>query len=183
MIWRVLKRVFSKPLYWFVALGVSILTLTVMLLLPNYSVLLSVLLSPLVSIISKMAFFGSLYGGLTTNFSVVSAASVILISALFGINAALLMFYIKRARGAGKSGTARNTTVGGIVAATLGIGCAACGSAVVAVVLQLFGVGFITSFLPLHGAEFGLIGVALLLLVTRSLAKKINDPLVCPIED
>lgn len=182
MVWRVLQRVYARPVYWLVTLVVSVLTLTVMLLLPNYSILLSVLLSPVVSMVSKAAFFATLYGSLSTNFTILAAASVIMIALLFGVNAALLLYYIRRVRGLGAAKVAQSATLGGLVAALLGIGCAACGSAVIAIVLQLVGVGWLLTVLPLHGAEFGLLGVVLLLVTTRSLARRINDPAVCPID-
>lgn len=181
MLWRVLRRVYAHPSYWALSAAVSGLTLSLMVLLPNMAVLSAVLFSPAVSALSKVAFVGALYGSLVTNFTIVSAVSVVLISGLFGINAALLGYFIKRARGVGKVRATRTTTLSGMVAAVLGVGCAACGSAVLVVVLKLIGIAWIISYLPLHGAEFGLIGVGLLLLTTRSLARKISDPLVCPL--
>ena len=148
-----------------------------MVLLPNYTALLSVLLSPVVSIASKIAFFGTLYGTLGMNYTVVSSMTVILISLLFGINAALLVYYIRRAQGSVVT-AARNTSASGVFAAFFGVGC---GSAVVAVLFKLIGIGWIVTYLPLHGAEFGLIGVLLLVLVSYSLIKKINDPLTCEV--
>jgi len=180
MMWRVIKRVYAHSIYWLVTLVVSVVTLSVMLLLPNYSVLLSVLLSPVVSLMSKAAFFTSLYGSLATNYTILAASSVVAIALLFGVNAALLLFYIRKSRSVNKISTTRTATVGGLVAAVLGIGCAACGSAVIAIVLQFIGVGWLMTYLPLHGAEFGLLGVVLLFYTTYTLAKKIHDPQVCP---
>jgi len=36
--------------------------------------------------------------------------------------------------------------------------------------------------LPLHGAEFGVIGVGLLVLTLYSFAKRINDPMLCTVD-
>lgn len=182
MVWTVLSLVYARPFYWVITSFVSVATLTVMVLLPNYAVLLSVLFSPVVSTVSKVAFFGSLYGSLATNFTILAAVSVVLIALLFGVNAALLVYYIRRMQSqTGRMAVAGTTTVGGFVAALLGIGCAACGSAVVAIMLQLVGVGWLVSYLPLHGAEFGLLGVLLLCVTTWTLIRKINQPAVCPI--
>ena len=182
MVFSALKTVFCRPIYWLGALAVAFFVVTFILLLPNYSVLSTVILSPAIGLTSKLTFVGSLYAGITTNFTIFSATVVLMIAMLFGINSALLLFYIKNARGASKGRIASTTTFSGAVAAFLGIGCAACGSAVLLVVLQFFGVGFVTSMLPLHGAEFGLVGILMLLLVLRSLAKKISSPLVCSVE-
>lgn len=180
MVRRVFARVYGLPVYWLVTGAVAALTMTVMVLLPHYSILLSVLLSPVVSLLSKVAFFGSLYGSLATNYSLFAACTVVMISMLFGVNAALLLFYVRRAQKISRFRETHATTVGGLTAAALGIGCAACGSAIIGILLQFLGIGWIVSYLPLHGAEFGFLGVILLLFTTYSLAKKIDDPLVCP---
>jgi hypothetical protein len=46
--------------------------------------------------------------------------------------------------------------------------------------LLLFGAGGLLALLPFHGAEFGVLGVILLGFSMQQLAKRINDPLVCP---
>lgn len=182
MPWHVLGRVYRRPVYIGITLVVSVLTLTAMVVVPSYATLLAIFLSPVVSVISKIGFFFTLYGSLGTNYTVVAAVTVVAISGLFGVNAALLTCYIRRARGTTSLKAAGQATFGGTVAAVFGIGCAACGSAVVLVLLQLLGITWVISYLPLHGAEFGLFGVGLLLYTTYTLARRIDAPLVCPVD-
>ena len=61
-----------------------------------------------------------------------------------------------------------------MVSAMIGVGCTACGSLMLGVLVPLFGAGASLAMLPLQGEEFGLLSVAMLLvslaLVSRSIA-------------
>lgn len=183
MILGVIKRVFVRPYYIFLSLFVAALTLSVLLLLPNKAVLSSVLLSPAISFSAKSSFLFSLYGSLGTNFTAFSATYTVLIAILLGVNVSLLWYYVARARKLSKADRSLTFTgIGGFVSGLFGIGCAACGTLLFAGLFNLLGIAWLITYLPLHGAEFGLIGVALLLLSVYSITKRINDPLVCMID-
>tara|TARA_B100002051_G_scaffold276795_1_gene328271 strand:- start:1763 stop:2239 length:477 start_codon:yes stop_codon:yes gene_type:complete len=151
------------------------------LLLPNIGLIQQILTSDAIGWLDKGSFFLSLYGSLKTNFTVWSAAYLIVVALLFGLNIALLVYYIRRRQGPVTEKKAQIASIGGAVSAFLGIGCAACGSVVLTAVFGLAGAGAVLTFLPLHGLEFGLVGIFSLSLAIRYLAKKINDPLVCPL--
>jgi len=67
----------------------------------------------------------------------------------------------------------------GLFVAFLGIGCAACGSALLTAMLGLLGLSSILGFLPYQGAELGVIGLLILAVTTMALAKKVVGPKVC----
>lgn len=67
----------------------------------------------------------------------------------------------------------------GLVAAFLGVGCVACGTAFLSVILSFFGFSAMLEFLPYKGEEIGYIGLLILCLATYSLAKKVMAPNVC----
>ena len=100
MQWSVLKTVFSKFKYLLIAFVVSVSVFSFAVWLPNFS-LLSRVLHPdsAGSMIEKADFVLSLYGSIETNFSAVSASYTVAIAILFGVNVALLAYYITRARG------------------------------------------------------------------------------------
>jgi len=102
------------------------------------------------------------------------------VAILFGINISLLTFYIRKRQVASKNKKVHLTSLGGFASAVLGIGCAACGSIVLSALLSTFGAGTLIVMLPLHGLEFGLVGIILLLFSNRYLIKRIEDPLICP---
>lgn len=183
MQWSVLKTVFSKFRYLLIAVIVSLLVFSFAVWLPNFSLLSQVLHPDSAGTISEKAnFVFSLYGSIGTNFSIVSASYTIAIAILFGINIALLAYYIRRARGGARNvGSSGAAGIGGLVSGIFGIGCAACGTFIFTSVLALFGATGLLVFLPFGGEEFGFIGVGLLVYSVYLLTKKINDPLVCDI--
>ena len=180
---RQLGIILTKPLYVFIAILTAWAVLTFAVLLPNMQLIGVVLFSDTASALEKANFLFSLYGSIGTNFTLVSASSTVVIAVLFGVNVILLLYYIRRVRGAVSN--VRSTGVAGIsglISGVLGIGCAACGTFVLTSVLALIGVGGIVTYLPFKGVEFGFIGVGLLLYSTYSLVSKIDSPLVCRIE-
>jgi hypothetical protein len=176
---RILKRVFSELRYAVLAGGIAVMVLSASLLLPNSAVITQVFSTNGLSLWTKLSFFFTLYGTLSTNYSLLSAGNLLLVSILFGMNIALLVYYIRRQQIASANVTAHVTSISGLVSGLLGIGCAACGSVILTGLLGAFGASGILLFLPFHGAEFGLIGVFFLLLSIRYLIKRIDDPLVC----
>jgi hypothetical protein len=181
MTWRVFQRVFGQLRYAVLSGGISLLVLSGTLLLPSLGTITAVFTSS-VSASAKTTFLFSLYGTLFTNFSLFSALNLLLIATLFGINITLLVYYIRRQQLASRNLTAHATSLGGLVSGLLGIGCAACGSVILTALLGMFGASGFLLLLPLHGAEFGLIGVIFLVISIRYLVRRIDDPLVCRLD-
>ncbi|KKT78050.1 MAG: hypothetical protein UW75_C0050G0006 [Parcubacteria group bacterium GW2011_GWF2_44_8] len=67
----------------------------------------------------------------------------------------------------------------GMFVAFLGVGCAACGSALLTAMLGMIGLSSILGFLPYQGVELGVLGLLILGVTTISLAKKVMGPKVC----
>lgn len=178
MVVGVLKRVFGELRYTLLASGIAVMVLSATLLLPNLAVITQVF-GIEIGLWSKMVFLFTLYGTLFSNYTILSAVNLFVISVLFGVNIALLVYYIRRQQVASKNVTAHATSIGGLVSGLLGIGCAACGSVVLTALVGTFGASSLLVLLPFHGAEFGLLGVAFLGISIRYLIKRINDPLVC----
>jgi hypothetical protein len=166
-----------------IVIGVALGTISATLLLPNRSVLSQMLSSDFFSLSDKIAFIFNLLGSLTTNFTLVSASYLILVSFIMGLNIALLVLYIKR-RQLGPDNKMKTgwAGIGGTVSAILGIGCASCGSIIITSVLGIAGGGALVALLPFQGYEFGVIGLVLLTYSIYYLTKKINDPLVCKLD-
>ena len=91
------------------------------------------------------------------------------LAALFGLNVALVLHYM---RDQVRINHAAGASVAGIVIGLLGVGCAACGSVLLA---SLLGVGAV-AVLPFHGREFAWLGLAVTAFATFSIAEKIADP-------
>ena len=71
-------------------------------------------------------------------------------------------------------------SLGGLASGFLGVGCAACGTLILSPALTFLGVGaLLVASLPFGGEEFGLVGVALLVLSLILGAKKISQLTAC----
>ena len=113
----------------------------------------------------------------TSTFTSGSLILVTLGSCLGGINISLAYTYMKiRGEVILKSGLYSGI---GLVFAFLGIGCAACGTALLSVILGFFGFSTMLALLPYQGAEIGYVGIIFLLIATYVLAKKVSAPNVC----
>tara|TARA_B100000745_G_C20002312_1_gene340246 strand:+ start:235 stop:645 length:411 start_codon:yes stop_codon:yes gene_type:complete len=122
----------------------------------------------------------SLFLSIGTNFTLVSASYTVIIAILFGVNVAMLSYYVSQRKGPSGDATKGGALgMGGMVSGVLGIGCASCGTFILTSVLALVGAGGVVAFLPLGGEEFGILGVVLMGYATYWTTKKIEEPLVC----
>ncbi len=177
---KTLMSILVKPRYALLAIFVSIIVFTVAVWLPNLGLIYIVLQKA--TIPEVMSLLWSLYGGIGTNFSLLSASYTTAIAVLFGVNISLLVYYVRRVRrGVGGAGSVSAVGAGGFISGIFGIGCAVCGTFLLTSLLALFGATGILVFLPFGGEEFGILGVILLLSSIFLLLRKIRDPLVCDI--
>ncbi len=178
MLFQALQKVFRKPKYILLAFITSVVIFVFATWLPNIRLIATIIGSSDASFSQKLGIPISLLGSITTNFTVLSASYTVAIAILFGINIAMLVYFMKRKISEVKqSGTV--TGFAGIASGILGIGCAACGSFLLTSGLTFVGVSGILVFLPLAGSEFGILGVILLLISIYLTAKQIENPAVC----
>ncbi len=118
-------------------------------------------------------------GALHSTMNLHTLIFTILIALLFGVNSAMLLYYVNRTGVLGV--TSGKTLIGkilGLVAGILGVGCASCGALLLTPLLGTAGVAFLSTYLPFAGAEFVLLGVLILLWSASSIIKKIDNPYV-----
>lgn len=149
--------------------------------LPNFGLIGEVFSTSSAPLAAKLKITIALLGGIGTNFSFLSAGYTIAIAALFGINLAMVVYFLKRTR-AGLGGQNLAAGVGGIASGALGIGCAACGSFILTTALSSFGAAGALAILPLRGGEFGILSVALLAFSLILISNKIAAPLTCNVK-
>lgn len=114
---------------------------------------------------------------ITNTFTSGSLILIILGSFLSGINISLAYTYI-RLRGEIILHSGLYSGIG-LVFAFLGIGCAACGTAFLSVILGFFGFSAMLTHLPYQGQEIGYVGLIFLCIATYTLAHKVAVPNVC----
>ncbi len=148
--------------------------------LPNLSLIVKIMGHPGITLSQKLSLPASLLGSIVTNFTPLSATYTIAIAILFGMNVAMIAYFLKR-----RIDDVRQAGFGtgflGITSGVLGMGCAACGSFLLTSILSLSGTSWLLSYLPLAGGEFGILGVILLAISLYLTAEKIQNPAVCKI--
>jgi hypothetical protein len=183
MIAQARMLIFRDRMYVLIAVVVALVVFVFATWLANLGLVWQITVSPSVPLFDKAKILVSLVGSIRTNFTVLSALSTIAIAGLFGLNTAMVTYYIKVRRRfstrTGQAGVAAG--VGGLASGFIGMGCAACGTFVLAPVLSILGAAGLLALLPFDGQEFGLLGVAMLGFSIYLVAKKIGEPLVCPL--
>lgn len=177
---RHIIRTVCSPQYAALALLVSWMTLSVALFVPNLMLLIFGLRIHGITWWDHVLFALGFYGSLFTNFTPFSAVVTVLVSILFGLNVALLTYYIRMMRGSGR--TVRQVealSIAGLASGFFGIGCAVCGSVILTSLLGLFGAGGLLLFLPYGGEEFSVLAVLMLGYSLVLLGRRIEKGRVC----
>jgi hypothetical protein len=176
------SEVFSRTSYILGAAAVAFLVFAFTVFLPNLSLLNEVIFNSGAPISAKVKVAWSLLGGIRTNFSTLSATYTILVALLVGVNAAMIVYLLKKQSGLLNRREAM-AGVGGIASGALGIGCAACGSFLLSAILSSFGAAGALALLPLKGGEFGILSVVLLGATLGIVSNSIAKPLTCNIKE
>ncbi len=66
-----------------------------------------------------------------------------------------------------------------IFVSVLGLSCASCGIGLLISILSFFGLSSLVSFFPMHGVEFGYLGIIALNISNYFLLKRIKNPYTC----
>jgi len=180
MIIAAFKKVFSNTRYLIIASVVAFAVFALATWLPNLGLIATVVTSPTASISDKFNVLIGLLASIQTNFTLFSASYTVGIAILFGINIAMVVYYMRR-RTEAIQGKGVITSFGGLMSGLFGIGCAACGTLVLAPLLSLVGAGGLVALLPFGGQEFGIAGIGLLGFSVFLTSKKIQDPLICKV--
>lgn len=129
------------------------------------------------SIWKRISLYLSTLFNIKDTFTASSLLLSILGSLLGGINMSLAYTYMKtRGEIILRSGLYSGL---GLFFAFLGIGCVACGTALIAVILSFLGLSTMIHTLPYQGQEIGYIGIIFLCMATYTLAKKVTAPATC----
>ncbi|WP_049899247.1 hypothetical protein [Halococcus agarilyticus] len=182
--WRLMARtarlVVTIPLYAVVALVAAVCGLTLFVLSQNLPLAEFIVTGPL-SLDSRLAILAEQYPFIGPKYTTLQGLLLVVTAILVGVNVAMVIYHLREHALSAAQGT---TSVAGVVLGTLGAGCAACGSAVLAGVLSLFGVTASLTVLPFDGLEFAALALVTLVFSVFWLARgmcggEING---CPVE-
>lgn len=182
---QALHTVFKEWPYVLVAIIIALFIFLLATWLPNLGLIWQITVTSSVSLVDKAKVLASLAGSITTNFTLLSGFYTIAIAVLFGMNAAMVTYLVKqRMRLRMQMGQASSAAgLGGLTSGLIGIGCAACGSFVLGPVLGFVGATGFIALLPFQGEEFGVLGMGMLGFSVILVAKKINEPFQCRLEN
>ena len=173
-------QVFAYPSYIALAGVLAILAFLLAVWFPNLGLIAQVFSGSNAPLAATLGIALSLLGGIGTNFSPLSAGYTIAIAVLFGLTTAMIAYLVKQKRIAA-AGQSIAIGSGAAVSGVLGVGCAACGSLIVGVVLPSLGAAGALAALPLNGEEFGILSVALLFVSLLLISKNIAESIACPL--
>lgn len=130
-----------------------------------------------ISFAKRLSLASSTLFDIKDTFSAGALILAILGSFLGGINLSLAYTYM-RLRGEVILHSGLYSGIG-LLFAFFGVGCAACGTALLSVLLGFFGFSAMLNVLPYQGQEIGYIGLIFLCIATYTLARKVAVPNVC----
>jgi hypothetical protein len=161
----------------FIIIFATLLFLSLLLIIQNGNAALQIFNFQSIPLYRKVVLSLSVFFSITDSFTPGATILAVLGSLLGGINISMAYTYM-RLRGDVilKSGLYSGI---GLIFAFLGIGCAACGTALLGVLLGFFGLSTMLNLLPYQGQEIGYIGVIFLCIATYTLGQKVNTPNVC----
>jgi hypothetical protein len=177
---RTVRLVNSSPAYAALSVIASFVGLNLFVVSQNLDLFTDVVVSGGLPLASRIGVLVGLYPFVGTAFTFTEGIVLLGVAALFGVNLSMLTYQF-RENGIslrGGSGSAAGMALG-----VLGAGCAACGTAVLAGFLSLFGAAGVLTVLPLDGLEFSLVALVLLVLSVYWLADGMRGGEVrgCPV--
>lgn len=177
------RQVFAEVRYTLLAVTTGLAIFIFATWLANLALVWQIAASKMIPLSDKLNVLVALTGSIATNFTLFSALTTVLIAALFGANVAMIAYHLRLRRESGRQAgqAAAATSLGGLASGLFGVGCAACGTFLLSPALALLGVASLIPLLPFGGEEFGLLGVGMLGVSLAITARKIVQPVACPI--
>ena len=173
------KATFAQPRHIVTAVVACLVVMLAVLWVGSASTVDFIIKSPLFASGAKFHLVvEALVGGLAV-FHPASLVLTLIVAILFGLNAALTAHYF---RCKASLGAQAGTSLVGAIIAMLGVGCAACGSVALTAILGAGVTAGLVSILPFDGLEFSIVGIAVLLYSMHHTARKLAEPVVCPIK-
>ncbi|RBI60694.1 hypothetical protein DMJ13_17165 [halophilic archaeon] len=157
---RAVRLVLSIPSYAILAAISSLVGLSLFVLSQNIPLVQAVIIGGSLPLDQRLTVLFNLYPVVGTAFSTFTTAFLLISAGLFGTNIAMVVYHFREHRVSVSGGTGSAL---GAVLGTLGAGCAACGSALIAGVLSLIGATSLLALLPFDGHSFSVLSFVVLI--------------------
>lgn len=147
----------------------------------NRSLVAFAVTGPGIALPVRLTILAKLYPFVGSAFGPLQGGLLVLVAALLGVDVAMVGYHVREQ---GLAVRQSGSGAAGLVLGTLGAGCAACGSALLAGLLSLLGLHGSLLVLPLDGLEFALLALVTLVLSIFWVADGMRGDEVagCPVE-
>lgn len=168
--------IIRRPKYLLMTTIISLAMIAFAAWLPNLHLITKVMTSSTMNIWEKTNLLTALLGSLETNFTPLSRTLTITSATLTGIQASLLIYYLRRSI---RIQAEMGVSFTGILTSLIGVGCASCGSVVLTSLIGIGSATVILKALPFKGQEFGFMGIIILVTAIFFTMRRINQPMNC----
>ncbi|MCX2818195.1 hypothetical protein EGH25_02365 [Haladaptatus sp. F3-133] len=177
---RTVRLVNSSPAYAALSAVTGFVGLNLFVVSQNINLFINVVVSGTLALDARLAVLFGLYPFVGTAFTATEGVVLLVVAAFFGVNLSMLTYQLRENRVSLREGSG---SAAGMALGVLGAGCAACGTAVLAGILSLFGAAGVLTLLPFNGLEFSLVALVLLALSVYWLADGMRGGEVrgCPV--
>jgi len=178
---RTARLVLTIPTYAVVGLTGAFAGLTLFVATQNLRPVLDLVLGGPLPLADRVTVLLGLYPFLGSIYGAVTGTLLFVLAALIGVDVAMVVYHLREH---GLSAREGSTSAVGLVLGTLGAGCAACGTAILAGLLSLFGATGLVTLLPLEGGELSVVAIVVVVLSIYWLADGMRggDINGCPID-
>ncbi len=156
LVGRTIRLVVQIPTYALLAILATVLSLVVFAVPQNWALFMDVVVGGALPLLDRLTILAQLLPFVGTSFTFAQEVVLLVAASLAGLNIALATYHFREHQVSLRSGSG---TLGGLVLGTLGAGCAACGTAILAGLLSLVGAAGLLTTLPLEGLEIALVAV------------------------
>lgn len=172
-----LKKIFAQKFYRKTFFILNVLFLFLYFLFTNLLVSIQIFSVPFFTEGEKVnLFFTSLF-----DLSSLRSFNMLVLVILFILSISLLfiLFYVlfNESKNIGKKKGVLSMI--GLFFSVVGFSCISCGIGLLASILSLFGLSSLALYFPLHGLEFGFLGIITMNFTNYLLLKRIKNPYVC----
>ncbi len=174
---QTLKKIFAQKFYRKLFFILNILFLFLYFFFTNLLVSLQIFSMPIFNQSEKInLFFSSLF-----DLSSLRSSGMIVLVILFILSLSLLFILFYVLFNESKKISKKKSLLGmtGVFLSILGFSCISCGIGLFASILSLFGLSSLSLYFPLHGLEFGFLGIVVINFTSYLVLKRIKNPFIC----
>lgn len=174
---QTLKKIFAQKFYRKIFFILNVLFLLLYFLFTNLLVSLQIFRAPFFTESEKVNFFFTSLFDISSLRSLDMAFLVILF--ILSLSLLFILFYIlfNESKKISKKKSVLGMT--GVFLSILGFSCISCGIGLLASLLSLFGLSSLALYFPLHGLEFGFLGIITINVTSYLVLKRLKNPFVC----